>query len=81
MPKSHGLIARARFGKDGRVTIPASIRRRLKLRRGSVLAFEEIDGAITIRKSVVIHDAFTRALETTRSEWNSAADDEAFRDL
>jgi hypothetical protein len=46
-----------------------------------VLAFGEIDGAITIRKSVVIHDAFTRALETTRSEWNSAADDEAFRDL
>jgi AbrB family looped-hinge helix DNA binding protein len=73
------LICYGRVGKDGRVTIPATIRRKLKLRRGDVLIFEELNGVVMIRKSARVTDAFTRALEPTLSEWSSAEDEEAFR--
>jgi hypothetical protein len=46
-----------------------------------IVVFEEVDRRVTIAKSSQAIDSFTRALESTLSEWDSPEDDEAFRDL
>lgn len=68
--------------KDGTVTIPAVIRRKLRLRTGDQLLFEERgDGVVFIRRRERRDEEFLSALSATLSEWNSANDDRAYRDL
>ena len=76
------LVARARVDQNGRVTIPAPVRRKLRLQTGDELTFAESEkGVVLIRKHAGQDISFMRGLESTLSEWNSAEDDEAFRDL
>jgi len=81
--RSDHFVAYSRIGKDGRVTIPAAVRRKLRLRAGDELTFTEtVGGAVLlVRKGARLDVLFLRALESTLSEWNSAEDDEAFHDL
>jgi antitoxin PrlF len=63
-------------------TVPAPVREALCLTKGDSIVFEVADdGVVTLRKAVPLDPAFADALRSQLSEWDSAADDEAYRDL
>jgi AbrB family looped-hinge helix DNA binding protein len=63
-------------------TVPAPVREALCLEKGDALVFEVgDDGTVTLRKAVPLDPAFADALTSQLSEWASAVDDEAYRDL
>ena len=62
-------------------TIPEPIRKVLHLGAGDVIAFDIEDNGIHVRKAQPTDLVFAKALEKTLTEWGSAADEEAYRDL
>jgi antitoxin PrlF len=62
-------------------TIPEPVRKALHLGAGDSVVFEVTDSEIRLRKAVQRDLIFAAALEGTLEEWNSDADDEAYRDL
>jgi antitoxin PrlF len=62
-------------------TIPEPVRKVLQLKAGDAIAFDIEDNQIRLRKARPIDLHFTKALEQTLSEWESATDEEAYRDL
>jgi len=62
-------------------TIPEPVRRVLHLNAGDAIAFDIDDNQIRLRKARPVDLAFSQALEGTLSEWQSDADEEAYRDL
>ena len=74
-------IAKSRLTSKSQATVPAGVRKRLSLKPGDMLLFEESEaGTISIRKAEPLDIEFLSALETTLSEWNSDNDDRAYRD-
>ncbi|MCG6869705.1 MAG: AbrB/MazE/SpoVT family DNA-binding domain-containing protein [Gammaproteobacteria bacterium] len=71
----------ARLTTKYQATIPARVRQALDLKAGEVIAFEIENGVVRLRKATPIDLAFSGALEDILEEWNSKADDEAYRDL
>ena len=64
------------------ITVPAPVRKALCLEKGDALLFEVgEDGSVTVRKAVPFDTGFVDALASQLSEWDSAADDEAYRNL
>lgn len=62
-------------------TIPGPVRTLLKLEAGDAIAFDlELDH-VRVRKARPADLAFASALESTLREWNSDADEQAYRDL
>ena len=62
-------------------TIPEPVRKILRLSSGDVIAFDIEDDGIHVRKARPADLLFAKALEGTMNEWESAADEEAYRDL
>lgn len=62
-------------------TIPAAVRKALKLSAGEVVAFDIEDGEVRLRKGTPVDIEFAKALPGTLSEWQSEADDKAYSDL
>jgi antitoxin PrlF len=62
-------------------TIPEPVRKALHLRAGDAVAFDIENNEIRLRKAQSLDLAFAQALEGTLNEWESAADEEAYRDL
>lgn len=62
-------------------TIPEPVRKTLHLQAGDAIAFEIQDGQVLLRKARPLDLTFAESLEGTLSEWQSAADEEAYRDL
>jgi AbrB family looped-hinge helix DNA binding protein len=62
-------------------TIPEPVRKVLHLRAGDAIAFDIEDNQIRLRKARPIDLAFAEALQGTLNEWESAADEEAYREL
>jgi len=63
-------------------TVPAAVRAALSLQKGDAMVFEiDEDGRVTMCKAVVLDLPFATALEPLLSEWDSAADDEAYSGL
>ncbi|MBU4352859.1 MAG: AbrB/MazE/SpoVT family DNA-binding domain-containing protein, partial [Nanoarchaeota archaeon] len=50
----------ARIQENGRVTIPAAIRKKYRLRKGSLVAFVETEGGVLMKPPEII---FTEALQ------------------
>ena len=72
----------AKLSSKGQVTIPAEVRKSLHLKTGDTLAWDiESSGIITVRRVEPVDIDYLSALSGTLSEWNSAEDDEAYRDL
>lgn len=72
----------AKISSKGQVTIPAEIRRALQVRAGDSLAWEiEPDGRVVVRRVAPVDIDYLGAISGTLSEWNSEADDEAYRGL
>lgn len=62
-------------------TIPEPVRALLKLQAGDAIAFDLEQDHVRVRKARPVDLAFASALEGTLQEWNSDADEEAYRDL
>jgi antitoxin PrlF len=76
-------LAKSRVTKKYQATIPAPVRKRLGLKPGDSILFEESKptGAIILRRAELIDLEYLEAMEGTLSEWNSENDDRAYRDL
>jgi bifunctional DNA-binding transcriptional regulator/antitoxin component of YhaV-PrlF toxin-antitoxin module len=61
--------------------IPEPVLEALKLREGDAVVFEIDQAGVHLRKAQPVDISFTGSLQGTLSEWNSAADDEAYADL
>ncbi|HEY8098142.1 MAG TPA: AbrB family transcriptional regulator [Methylobacter sp.] len=62
-------------------TLPEPVLEALNLHEGDAIVFEIDQTGVHLRKALLIDTAFTKALQGTLSEWDSAADDEAYADL
>ena len=65
----------------GQTTIPKSIREAAGLYAGDVLAFETEGDHVVVRKVAEGRDDHLQELSEALSEWASAEDEEAWRDL
>jgi antitoxin PrlF len=75
-------IASSRLTSKGQATVPISVRRRLKLKPGDIVIFEESGAkAVRLRKAEPLDLKFLSALQATLTEWNSENDEHAYRDL
>ncbi len=75
-------LASSRLTSKSQATVPVAVRKRLNLKPGDTVIFEESEaGAVCIRKAEPLDIEFLSALERTLSEWNSESDDRAYRDL
>ncbi|MGY6553049.1 MAG: AbrB/MazE/SpoVT family DNA-binding domain-containing protein [Wenzhouxiangella sp.] len=72
----------AKISSKGQVTIPAAIREALGAGPGDRLIWDlSADGTVLVRRVREIDVEYLSALTGTLSEWDSAEDDEAFREL
>jgi len=62
-------------------TIPAEIREFLGVRQGDTVAYEIVDGAVTLARATPLDLAYHGAVAATLTEWDSKADDDAYRSL
>jgi bifunctional DNA-binding transcriptional regulator/antitoxin component of YhaV-PrlF toxin-antitoxin module len=62
-------------------TIPLPVRTALGIGQGDAISFEIDNGVVRLVRATPRDIAFAHAVEGTLSEWNSAADDEAYRGL
>ena len=75
-------IASSRLTSKGQATVPATVRKKLNLKAGDTIIFEEsAAGSVCLRKAEPLDLEFLSALEKTLSEWNSENDEQAYRDL
>jgi antitoxin PrlF len=80
-PSTVRAIASSRLTTKGQATVPLSVRKKLQLKPGDTVIFEESKGGtFSIRKAEPLDLEFLLALEKTLSEWNSENDDRAYRD-
>ncbi len=76
------MLAVAKITSKGQTTIPQEVRTALHVAPGDLIAWEVgPDGTATVRRVQPIDIEYMRAVEGTLSEWSSAADDEAYREL
>ena len=71
----------AKISARGQTTIPKSIREAAGLYVGDTLAFETDGEQVVVRKVPWGRDGHLQGLSETMSEWASAEDEEAWRDL
>lgn len=72
----------AKISSKGQVTVPAAIRRALEAGPGDVLLWDiDEGGQVFVRRAREIDVSYLGAVSGTLSEWDSAEDDEAFREL
>ncbi len=63
-------------------TIPQEVRKVLKVKAGDHIIFEVLpDNTVVIRKGMPFDLEYTKALNTTLTEWASKNDEDAYRDL
>lgn len=72
----------AKVSSKGQMTIPAEIRENLQLKTGDTVSWDlKLDGSVSVRKVRPLDIDYISALSGTLSEWNSAEDEDAYRDL
>jgi AbrB family looped-hinge helix DNA binding protein len=63
-------------------TIPRAVREFLGVKQGDAVEYRIEKGEVILKRVAVPDVAYLKAVEKTlEAEWNSRADDEAFRDL
>ena len=71
----------SRLTSKYQATVPAAVRARLGLKAGDALQFEITPDGVVLTKATEQDLEFARSLAGTLSEWSSAADEDAYRDL
>ena len=63
-------------------TIPKEIRKHLNLERGDEILYEVLpDNTVVIRKSSLLDLEYLQAIGSTMNEWESAADNQVYKNL
>jgi len=70
----------SRVTKKYQATIPQAVREVLNITQGDCVAFE-IRSGVALKKVPPLDWDYLSAVAETMSEWTSAADEEAYRDL
>jgi len=73
--------ATSKLTKKYQATVPKTVREKLELKAGDVIAFDIDNDIIKLRKARPIDIEFSSALVPTLSEWESQNDEEAYNDL
>ena len=71
----------SKLTKKYQATVPETVRKKLALNAGDVIAFDIDNDIVKLRKARPIDIAFSSALVPTLSEWESQNDEEAYNDL
>lgn len=71
----------SRLTSKFQATIPLPVRTALGIKQGDAVAFEVENGLVRLSRASPRDIAFAHAIEGTLSEWDSPADDEAYRGL
>ena len=71
----------SKLTKKYQATVPETVRKKLALNAGDVIAFDIDNDIVKLRKARPIDIAFSSALAPTLSEWESQNDEEAYNDL
>jgi len=71
----------SRLSSKGQVTIPKTVRDRIRLKPGDTISYEMEGDVVRIRRLDPFDAAFHSALSMTLDEWTTQQDEEAFRDL
>lgn len=74
-------MAVSKLTKKYQTTVPAEVRKFLKLAEGDKVDFEICNNQVIIRKITPLEIEYLQSLENTLEEWNSKEDDEAYNDL
>lgn len=64
------------ISSKGQAIISVTIRRKLKLSPGDIISFETDGDSVRIRKISSVNMEWTRAIESTLTEWNGNEDDD-----
>jgi antitoxin PrlF len=75
------MLQTSKLTSKYQTTVPTSVRKVLQLKAGDMVGFEIEGNEVRLLRATPLDLAFTQALEGTLSEWSSAQDDRAFRDL
>lgn len=76
------MLAIAKITAKGQTTIPQEVRLSLHVVPGDLITWSvDADGTATVRRLQPLDVDYLRAVEGTLGEWNTAADQEAYRDL
>ncbi len=75
------VVAVSRLTRKYQATIPAAIRRALRLKQGDRVQFQVEGDRVVMQRQRAADRAYLKGLEANLSEWNSAYDDEAYGDL
>ena len=62
-------------------TIPREVREFLGVRQGDAVEYRIEDGEVKLKRVVTPDSEYLAAVEKTLTEWDAAADDDAFKDL
>jgi antitoxin PrlF len=71
----------SRVTAKGQMTIPKRLRERCGIREGDTVMLEVVGDRIVLRKVAGPADDYLRGVEAGLGEWNSAEDEQAWRDL
>jgi antitoxin PrlF len=75
-------ISVSKLTSKGQATIPGRVRKQLKLKTGDSVAFKFKGGLIFLQRARPVDHVLAGAVEETlKDEWDSAADERAYRDL
>jgi len=75
------MTAVSRLTTKFQTTIPLPVRSLLGLKKGDAVAFEIENGIVRLTRATARDLSYAEALSGTLCEWDSAADEEAYRDL
>ena len=75
------LASVSRLTKKYQATIPAAVREILGIMPGDSVLFEVEEGQVVLKKASNVDWEYLQSVSRTLSEWESAADEEAYRDL
>lgn len=76
------MTAIAKITAKGQTTIPADIRAAMHVGPGDMLAWEMVSAnVVQVRRVQPLDVEYLRAIEGTLDEWQSSADEDAYRDL
>ncbi|MBV5309579.1 AbrB/MazE/SpoVT family DNA-binding domain-containing protein [Chromatium okenii] len=75
------MLTIGKITAKGQTTIPQEIRALLNVKPGDRIVWEANNGSVQVRRAEPLDMDYLHALEGTLSEWASAADEVAYRDL
>ncbi|MEK7794747.1 MAG: AbrB/MazE/SpoVT family DNA-binding domain-containing protein [Candidatus Hydrogenedentota bacterium] len=72
----------AKITAKGQTTIPREIRAALHVKPGDLVSWEITgEGTVRVQRVLPMDFGYLQAIQGTLSEWESAEDEEAYRDL